>query len=280
MTKARRRPAALIILDGFGEAPPGPHNAISVADLKYLPALGQEYPRALLHSSGECVGLPGGLMGNSEVGHMNLGAGRIVWQDITRIDVALRDGSFRQNEALRSAAHHVLGNGGTVHLIGLVSDGGVHSSDQHLRALFELYREAGVLRERCVIHALMDGRDTPPKSGQRYMDELERFLAERACGRVASVSGRYHAMDRDQRWDRVEKAYRCFVEGIGERAGSGLEAMSKAYARGETDEFVAPTVVGDPGRGRIRDGDAVVFFNFRADRARELTLALMDPAFD
>lgn len=273
-------PTALIILDGFGDAPAGPDNAISQAEPAFLRDLEQTWSRGQLHTSGECVGLPAGLMGNSEVGHMNLGAGRIVWQDITRIDRAIEDGTFRGNEALVGAGRHALDGGGNLHLIGLVSDGGVHSSDRHLRALVELYEELGFCADRLLIHALTDGRDTPPRSGKEYLEQLETWLVGRSCGRVATVCGRYFAMDRDQRWDRVEKAYSCMVSGIGERAGSGVDALERAYARGESDEFVSPTVIGEPAAGRIRDGDAVLLFNFRADRAREITLALVDPRFD
>ncbi|MFH0945436.1 MAG: 2,3-bisphosphoglycerate-independent phosphoglycerate mutase [Planctomycetota bacterium] len=273
-------PVALIILDGFGDAPSGPQNAISVAKPLFLRDLGRTYPRGQLITSGECVGLPNGLMGNSEVGHMNLGAGRIVWQDITRIDRAIRDGSFRTNQALVRAAEHAVKGGGSLHLIGLLSDGGVHSSDVHLRALIDLCRDQGVPSGRLFIHALLDGRDTPPRSGDRYVKELEAYLETENYGQIATICGRYYAMDRDKRWDRVEQAYRCLVAGKGEVARSAGEAVRSAYARGEGDEFVLPTVVGSAKKGRIRDGDAVIFFNFRADRARELTLALMDPRFE
>ncbi len=270
-------PTALIVLDGFGEAPPSPTNAISVADPRYLRFLRANFPLGTLNTSGECVGLPDGLMGNSDVGHMNLGAGRIVWQMITRIDRAIRDGSFRTNAALLSAVQHAQSSRGSVHLIGLVSDGGVHSSDHHVRALVELFAARGVAQDRLLVHAFLDGRDTPPKSSDRFIAELEAVLKSAKCGRIASVIGRYFAMDRDNRWDRVERAYRCMVEGIGQRANSAGDAVRAAWAREETDEFVQPTVVGDG--GRIADGDAVVFFNFRADRARELSLALVDPGF-
>ena len=282
MTSARTSshgPVALIILDGFGDAPAGPHNAVSVASPAFLQDLQKTYPRAQLITSGECVGLPEGLMGNSEVGHMNLGAGRVVWQDITRIDRALRDGSFLENRALVHAAEHAVSGGGALHLIGLLSDGGVHSSDVHLRALIDLCRSRGVPAERLFIHALLDGRDTPPRSGDGYVKELEAYLEEQNYGRIATVCGRYYAMDRDKRWDRVERAYRCLLLGEGELSRSAGEAVRSAYARGEGDEFVQPTVVGSAEHGRIRDGDALIFFNFRADRTRELTLALMDPAF-
>jgi len=282
VTKSRKAPTALIILDGFGEAPAGPHNAVTEAKPAFIQHLRDTYPLGFLKTSGECVGLPDGLMGNSEVGHMNLGAGRVVWQDITRIDLAIREGVFRRNPAFRGAIDHVCASNGTIHLIGLVSDGGVHSSDKHLRELVDTFKAAGLDASRLAVHALLDGRDTPPKSGERYVRELDDFLRERRFGRIATVCGRYFAMDRDQRWDRVARAFRCLTDGGSdgkETADTPAEAVAQAYARGETDEFVTPTVVGPRGEGRVEDGDAVVFFNFRADRARELTLAFMDPDF-
>ncbi|MBL8769007.1 MAG: 2,3-bisphosphoglycerate-independent phosphoglycerate mutase [Planctomycetes bacterium] len=274
-----RVPHALIILDGFGEAPAGPFNAVTMAKPGYYEFLRRTYPLGTLMTSGECVGLPDGLMGNSEVGHMNLGAGRIVWQDITRIDRAVRDGSFRTNPAFVGAAKHAIAKGTNVHLMGLLSDGGVHSSLEHVKALLTTFTGLGVDAERIVVHAFLDGRDTPPRSAQRYVAALERHLATANCGRIATVCGRYFAMDRDNRWDRVQRAYDALVKGLGERADSAAAGVDAAYARDESDEFVAPTIVGARDQGRIADGDAVVFFNFRADRARELSLALMDPKF-
>ncbi len=275
-----KRPLALIVLDGFGDGPKTASNAIHVARPKYIEELEARYPRGQLFTSGECVGLPAGLMGNSDVGHMNLGAGRIVWQDLVRIDHAIRDGQLRSNPALVGAADAIRGKPGSLHLIGLLSDGGVHSSDRHLAALMSLYRDLGVASDRCFVHALLDGRDTPPNSAPGYIAALEDQMRSAKFGSIASVCGRYFAMDRDQRWERVEKAYRCLVEGIGETANSASEAVAMAYARGETDEFVLPTMIGARGRGRIQSGDAVVFFNFRADRAREITLAFQDPEFN
>jgi 2,3-bisphosphoglycerate-independent phosphoglycerate mutase len=219
-------------------------------------------------------------MGNSEVGHTNLGAGRIVYQDLVRINRAVEDGSFFRNDALLLACRRAKENGGALHLMGLVSDGGVHSHNEHLYALVELARREGV--PRTFVHAFMDGRDTPPKSGLDYMAQLEKRLRDTGYGKVAVVSGRYYAMDRDKRWDRVALAYAAIVKGDGQRASSGVGAMEAAYGRGETDEFVKPTVVvngdGKP-VGPVRDGDAVLFFNFRADRAREITRALADEGF-
>jgi 2,3-bisphosphoglycerate-independent phosphoglycerate mutase len=219
-------------------------------------------------------------MGDSEVGHTNLGAGRIVYQDLVRINRAVEDGSFYKNDALLLACRRAKENGGALHLMGLLSDGGVHSHNEHLYALVELARREGV--PRTFVHAFMDGRDTPPKSGLDYMAQLEKRLRDMGYGKVAVVSGRYYAMDRDKRWDRVALAYAAIVKGEGQRAPSGVGAMEAAYGRGETDEFVKPTVIvngdGKP-VGPARDGDAVLFFNFRADRAREITRALADPGF-
>jgi 2,3-bisphosphoglycerate-independent phosphoglycerate mutase len=219
-------------------------------------------------------------MGNSEVGHTNLGAGRIVYQDLVRINRAVEDGSLFQNEALRSACQRARQGSGTLHLLGLLSDGGVHSHQEHVHALLELARREGV--PRAMVHAFLDGRDTPPRSGLGYVRTFERRIAERGYGKVATVGGRYWAMDRDKRWDRVALAWKALVRGEGFRAASGERAVEEAYARGETDEFVKPAVVvnggGEP-RGRVRDGDAVISFNFRADRVREITRAFTVDAF-
>lgn len=278
MTGDSKQPLALIVLDGFGDGPANAHNSIHVAAPKFFRSLEERYPRGQLLTSGECVGLPAGLMGNSEVGHMNLGAGRIIWQDITRIDVAIRDGSLRKNPALLGAARAAAGR--NLHLMGLVSDGGVHSSDAHVAALLGIFKDLGVAKDRCFVHAFLDGRDTPPSSALGFVESLETKMRELDFGAIATVAGRYYAMDRDQRWERVERAYRCMVQSVGERANSAAEAIRAAYARGETDEFVSPTVIErSHGRGSIEGGDAVMFFNFRADRAREITLAFMDPDF-
>jgi 2,3-bisphosphoglycerate-independent phosphoglycerate mutase len=274
-----RIPHALIILDGFGEAPAGPYNAVTMAKPPYFEWLRRTYPLGTLMTSGECVGLPDGLMGNSEVGHMNLGAGRIVWQDITRIDRALREGALRTNPAFVGAALHALEKGSNLHLMGLLSDGGVHASLEHVKALLATFSALGVPSERVFVHAFLDGRDTPPQSAQRYITVIEEQLTTHRLGRFATLSGRYFAMDRDNRWERVQRAYDALVKGVGERADSAAAGVAAAYARNETDEFVAPTIVGSPAQGRIDDQDAVVFFNFRADRARELSLAFMDPKF-
>ncbi len=275
-------PLALIILDGFGEGEASRNNAITVAEPKFYLRLRERYPFTTLAASGEQVGLPCGLMGNSEVGHLNIGAGRIVWQEISRIDKAIQDGEFFTNPALVSAVEHAQEEGRTLHLVGLCSDGGVHSSLGHLSALLELCKQNGLVGERVLLHAFLDGRDTPPKSALRYMDAIEREMRDQGVGRIATVSGRYYAMDRDKRWDRTQKAYEALVLGKGARAPSAAAAVEIAYIRGETDEFVMPTVIAtDMGNvGSIHDDDAAIFFNFRADRTRQLTAALCQLDFE
>ncbi len=274
------RRVALIILDGWGYRAETRHNAVAGARTPHFDRLFSQYPWTTLGASGMDVGLPDGQMGNSEVGHLNLGAGRIVYQDYTRINLAIRDGSFFDNPVLAEACERARA-GGSLHLMGLLSDGGVHSHQEHLYALLELARRRGL--ERVFVHAFLDGRDTPPQSGLGYVQALERVLADKGVGRIATVSGRYYAMDRDKRWDRVKKAWDALVRGEGPRAPSAAEAVQAAYAEGETDEFVVPRVIADAG-GRplatVRDGDAVIFFNFRADRARQLTRAFTQPDFD
>jgi len=276
----RRPPLVWIILDGFGEAPPSDANAVTLAEPRCYFDLRERYPFGLLDASGESVGLPCGLMGNSEVGHLNMGAGRVVYQEISRIDRAIATGEFARNPALLDAFEHVQRSHGAVHLMGLVSDGGVHSSLQHLYALLDLARARSVAPRRLLLHAFLDGRDTPPRSAADYLAAVEERMAAAGVGRVATVSGRYYAMDRDQRWDRVRRAYAALTRGEGERADSARAAIEAAYARGEDDEFVLPTIVGDPAEGRIRNGDSVIFFNFRADRARQLTQACLQREFD
>ena len=275
----QRPPLLLVILDGFGEAPPGPGNAISEAAPRFWYGLRERWPVTLLQASGEDVGLPCGLMGNSEVGHLNIGAGRIVYQEITRIDREIREGRFQQNKALQAAIGHARSRDTTLHLFGLVSDGGVHSSDQHLRALLGMCRAAGLKDDQVVLHAFLDGRDTPPRSAQPFVARVEDWMKEFGTGRIGTVIGRYYAMDRDKRWDRVQKAYDALTLGQGFVAESAQAAIAAAYARNEGDEFVLPTVIGSPDRGRVRTGDAVIFFNFRTDRARQLTDAFVTPDF-
>lgn len=270
------RPIVLLILDGWGHREAAEDNAISQARTPNWSRLLREAPSTLIHTEGRHVGLPDGQMGNSEVGHMNLGAGRIVYQDLTRVDAAIEDGSFDANPELRAACAAV-GDGGTLHLMGLLSPGGVHSHEQHLFAMLRLAKAAGVAR--VAVHAFLDGRDMPPRSAGPSLQRLEAVCAELGNARVASVGGRYFAMDRDARWDRVQAAWEAIVEARGRhQAGSAAQALEAAYARGENDEFVAPTVVA--GGAVVRDGDAMVFMNFRADRARQITQAFVEPGFD
>jgi 2,3-bisphosphoglycerate-independent phosphoglycerate mutase len=263
---------ALVILDGWGLAPDGPGNAISLADTPVFDRLWNEHPHTQLTAKGEAVGLPEGQMGNSEVGHLNLGAGAIVPQDLARIDAAVQDGSLAENETLQAAMR----DAPRVHLIGLVSGGGVHSSERHLKALVDVAAQAGV--EDLVVHAFTDGRDTSPTSGAASLAELEGWLRDADPahpGRVGSVVGRYFAMDRDGRWDRTQKAIDLLVDGEGEHhADSGEAAVKAAYERDETDEFISPTTVGE--EATIRPGDSVIAFNFRPDRMRQITRKLVE----
>jgi len=266
---------ALVILDGWGLAEPGPGNAISLARTPVFDRLWGQYPHTQLSAQGRDVGLPDGQMGNSEVGHLNLGAGAIVKQDLARIDDAIADGSFFDNEALLAACEKARNSPrGRMHLLGLVSDGGVHSGWEHIEACIELAAEEGV--PDIVFHAFTDGRDTLPHGGRAYLAELERWL--RQAGRVGTVSGRYYAMDRDTRWERVKLAYDAIVHAQGQKAPSTEEAISSSYEHDETDEFVKPTVIGDYDGAEA--GDVALFINFRPDRAREMTRALAEPGFE
>jgi 2,3-bisphosphoglycerate-independent phosphoglycerate mutase len=256
----------LVILDGWGLAPPGPGNAVDLAGTPAFDRLWAAYPHTQLDASGRAVGLPDGQMGNSEVGHTNLGAGRVVRQDLVRIDDDIESGAFFENPVLVDACRKARGS--ALHLLGLVSDGGVHSHLRHLRALIELASREGV--EHVHVHAFTDGRDTSPHGGVEYLDGLPG---------VATVVGRYYAMDRDRRWDRAKRAYDAIVHGVGARADDAVEAVKASYAAGVTDEFIEPVVIGDPSAGRIRSGDAAIFFNFRPDRARELSWALTQAGF-
>jgi 2,3-bisphosphoglycerate-independent phosphoglycerate mutase len=261
-------PVVLVVLDGFGIGDGGVADATAIAHTPFFSDARARYPTARLETSGEAVGLPPGQMGNSEVGHMTMGAGRIVLQDVTRISRAIENGELESNAALQSALAALEASGGNLHLMGLVSDGGVHSHSDHLEKLLDLLSGRGL---RPAVHAFLDGRDTPPKSALQYLGKLAPHL-ERAGGRVATLSGRFYAMDRDNRWERIAQAYHAIVCREGLEASDPIAAVEAAYGRGETDEFVKPTVV--DGGPPLRDGDAVIFFNFRADRARELTNAL------
>jgi 2,3-bisphosphoglycerate-independent phosphoglycerate mutase len=278
------RPVVLLILDGFGARPDAPDNAISRARMPHWRQLLAQCPHTTIDASEGHVGLPGGQMGNSEVGHLNIGAGRVVYQDLTRIDHAIETGEFAQNPVLADAIGAARDGGGALHVLGLLSPGGVHSHERHIAALVGMAAARGV--SRILVHAFLDGRDTPPRSAAASLAFMDGVCAKASAGqvsaRIATVCGRYYAMDRDQRWERVEVAYRMLVDGTAPFAAPSAQAgLDAAYARGENDEFVQPTTIAD-GRGtaaRIEDGDVVVFMNFRADRARQMTRALTDPAF-
>lgn len=262
----------LVVLDGWGIAPPGPGNAIYLAKTPNLDTLFEKYPHTELKASGEAVGLPRGQMGNSEVGHLNLGAGRVVYQDLTRINRAISDGSFFHNQELTKAFAHAASQNGAVHLLGLLSDGGVHSDISHLKALVELAKQ-----QNCAslfLHLFLDGRDVSPKSGAGYVKEIKSYLKKEGCGSIATISGRYYAMDRDRRWDRIKLAYDAIVHGTGPYNSDPVGLVEKSYSDGVTDEFVIPTVVDEDPRSRISSRDSVIFFNFRPDRARQLTKSL------
>ncbi len=274
----RPKPIVLIVLDGWGYSSEPTGNAIQ-GHTPNLEQLLKEYPHTFLETSGEAVGLPEGQMGNSEVGHMNLGAGFIVYQQFVRINRAIREGSFFENPALVGAVNHIKQTGGKLHLMGLTGPGGVHAYSEHMYALLKLAHQAGVASDHLFVHAFMDGRDTAPTSGLGFMQALEQQLKEWG-GRVATVSGRYYAMDRDNRWERVEKAYRALVRGEGPTASSAEAALTASYAANVTDEFVVPTAITGPDGQpltTVEDGDAVIYANFRADRARELTKAFVLP---
>ncbi|HET6434519.1 MAG TPA: 2,3-bisphosphoglycerate-independent phosphoglycerate mutase [Xanthomonadaceae bacterium] len=280
MPAEQPRPVVLMILDGWGHRDAPEDNALAQAELPHWRRLWAGCPHTLIHTEGRHVGLPDGQMGNSEVGHMNLGAGRIVYQDLTRIDAAIEDGSFFDNPALRGACEAAGHAGGTLHVMGLLSPGGVHSHERHVFAMLELARRMDV--PRVLVHAFLDGRDMPPKSAAPSLEALQATCERLGNARIATVCGRYYAMDRDQRWDRVHRAWDAVVNAQAEfRALDAQAALAAAYARGETDEFVAPTVIAPP-EGEppaMADGDAVVFMNFRADRARQLTAAFVAPDF-
>ena len=272
----RPKPLALIIMDGLGLSNEKKGNAASTADTPYLDELFKEYPNTTLGASGEYVGLPDGQMGNSEVGHLNLGAGRIVYQDYTRIYKAVEEETLRENKELQKAIEHVNENQSNLHLMGLLSDGGVHSHINHLFGLLRMAKKAEV--ENVYVHAILDGRDTPPQSGKKYIKQLEDKMEELGIGEIATVSGRYYTMDRDNRWERTKKSYNAMVLGEGEKAENALAAVEQSYQRGNNDEFVLPTVINK--EATIKDCDSVIFYNFRADRARQITQALAIDEFD
>lgn len=272
-----KKPVLLMILDGCGLAPASATNAVSQARTPNMDSFYEHYPHTTLEASGLAVGLPAGQIGNSEVGHLNIGSGRIIYQSLTRISKSIEDGDFFTNPALLEAMEQAAATGKALHLLGLLSDGGVHSHITHLEALLRLAKQQGL--KRVYVHAFLDGRDVPPKSALTYIAQLEQYLTELGVGQIATVSGRYYAMDRDKRWERVERAYKALVLAEGAKAHSAAAGVEVSYAAGVTDEFVEPFTV-EGVDGRIAAGDSVIFFNFRPDRARELTRALHDEEFD
>ncbi len=270
----------LIIMDGFGVAEPSDTNAVTVANTPIYDNLIEKYPFTTIKCAGMDVGLPDGQMGNSEVGHLNLGAGRIIYQPLTRITKSIEDGDFFTNPALVKAMDNAVANKSALHLMGLVSDGGVHSHTDHALATVKMAKDAGI--EKIYLHCFMDGRDVPPKSGKCFIEQLDDDLKELGAGEIASVAGRFWAMDRDNIWDRVELAYNAITNGEGVTAQSASQAMQQSYDKGETDEFVKPTVITKDGApvGTVNENDSVVFFNFRPDRARQLTASYVKPDFD
>lgn len=273
-----KEPTAIIILDGFGLSHKKEGNAIQAAATPTVDWLNANAPHSYLSASGVSVGLMDGQMGDSNVGHLNIGAGRIVYQDVARISKSIEDGDFFGNPTLVASIDHAKKTGGALHLMGLVSPGGVHSHSEHLYALLQMAKDRGL--SRVFVQAFLDGRDVPPSSAHQYLADLEQRMGQIGVGQIASITGRYYAMDRDKRWERVEKAYQA-LRGVGRQAASSASAISEAYARGETDEFVLPTVIAKDGKavGAIQDGDSVLFFNFRADRAREISWAFVDDDF-
>ena len=271
-----KTPTTLIIMDGFGIAPPADDNAVTLANTPVLDGLFRDYAHTTLSASGLDVGLPAGQMGNSEVGHTNIGGGRVVFQDLPRISRAIEDGSFFQNEAYNKAMDNCLQNGSSLHLYGLLSDGGVHSHIDHLYALLQMAKDKGLTR--VYIHCFLDGRDVSPTSGKGFVQALADKCAALGVGKIATVMGRYYAMDRDKRWERVQMAYDAMVYGEGNHNADPVDAVARSYANNVTDEFVEPVVCDS--EGTISDNDSVIFFNYRPDRAREITRAIVDPDFD
>lgn len=270
----------LVVCDGFGVAPPGPGNAITLANPQHYNSFLQSFPSTQLKASGEAVGLPTGEVGNTEVGHINLGAGKIIYQDLPRINMSIADGTFYSNNALKNAVDHIKTSNGKLHIIGLIGEGNVHSSINHLSSLLFFAKEQRL--EKVYIHAITDGRDSPPKSAEETISRLQEEMAATGIGEFVSIMGRYYAMDRDRRWERTEKAYRCITEGSGLTAPSIKESIQNAYAASKTDEFIEPTLIVPEGNKPIlvEKGDAVIFFNFRIDRPRQLTKAFVLENFE
>jgi len=274
-----KKPLVLTILDGWGFAPSTEGNAIAAARKPTYDLLLRQYPNTLVQTSGPSVGLPQGQMGNSEVGHLNIGAGRVIYMDVTRIDKMIASGEFFNNPVLLDSMRHAKAH--RLHLMGLCSDGGVHSLLTHLYALLQMAKKQNV--EQVFVHCFMDGRDTPPESGAGFIEQIQKETRQIGVGKIASVSGRYYAMDRDKRWDRVERAFNAMVLGKGEKSDDPVAAVKRSYEHGITDEFVEPVTIVEARNqpvGLIRDDDACIFFNYRADRGREMTMALMDPTLE
>lgn len=276
-----KSPVVLIILDGWGLRSDLSGNAVAAAHTPCFDSLWRSYPHTELMASGGDVGLPDGIMGNSEVGHLNLGAGRIVNQSVSRINKSIEDESFFRNETLTAVVKNVRDKGGRLHIAGLMSDGLVHSAQLHYMALLDLARRMGIPTDSVFFHAILDGRDTAPQSAPGFLEALEQTMQRLDIGRVASVSGRYYAMDRDNRWERIQLAYQAMVRGVGQTAQSASQAIRNGYERGETDEFVLPTIITEGGAavGTMADGDGLVLFNYRADRGRQLLRSVVDPQF-
>jgi 2,3-bisphosphoglycerate-independent phosphoglycerate mutase len=278
---SQRGPLALIVIDGWGHSASREGNAIALASTPYYDELVERYPHTLLEAHGTRVGLPAGVMGNSEVGHLNIGAGRVIRMDVSRIDHDIETGDFFRNEVLTAAMDGALTRNKSLHLMGLLSDGQVHSSQQHLYALLLMAKQRGL--QRVFIHCFLDGRDTPPASATEYVSALQKKIEELGCGEIATLCGRYYAMDRDKRWERTQRAYEVLVHGQGTQARDPIAAIRQSYERGVTDEFMEPVVIvreNDEPTALIRDDDSVIFFNFRPDRARQLTRALAVPGFN
>ncbi len=274
------RPCMLVILDGWGINPIKQGSAVDQAKTPFLDSLFKTYPHTQLACHGEAVGLPSGVMGNSEVGHLNIGAGRVVYQDLLRIDKAIKDRSFFENQALNSIISKVKTNDSVLHLMGLISDGGVHSQLTHLYALLDMAAEKGL--QKVYVHVILDGRDTPPDSGSSYIKQLKEYIDTKKTGKLVTICGRFYAMDRDTRWDRTEKAFQLYTKGEGIKESDPVKAVENAYTRNETDEFVSPIILGEkdiPFNGMVKNGDGIIFFNFRADRARQITQAFTAPDF-
>lgn len=270
-----KKPVALVILDGWGCNKPYEFNAIHLAKTPNMDSYIEKYPNTKLHTSGLAVGLPDGQMGNSEVGHLNIGAGRVVYQALTRITKAISDGDFFTNEAMQEAVKNVKEHDSALHFMGLFSPGGVHSHTEHIKGLLQLAKKENI--SKVYVHAFLDGRDTPPQSAVTFIKEFEAYMAKENIGEIASITGRYYAMDRDQRWERVEKAYNNLIKADGVKAESAVAAIEASYASDVNDEFVLPTIINE--QATVKDNDSIIFFNFRPDRARELTRAFVDTEF-